>query len=97
MLERPRIEPVLQPPAADVAGAGAAVDLQALSIVAGSRCWKLHVDALVINADGSLLDAVSIATKVGGSSSSSDTMVHSVSCWQLSISVRAEGPSLGWK
>lgn len=45
------------------AGAGAAVDLQALSIVAGSRCWKLHVDALVINADGSLLDAVSIATK----------------------------------
>ena len=44
--------------------AGACVDLGALCIVAGKSCWVLCVDALVLSADGSVLDALSIATKV---------------------------------
>jgi exosome complex RNA-binding protein Rrp42 (RNase PH superfamily) len=40
------------------------VDLRALSIVSGRRCWILCIDALVLAADGSLLDALSITAKV---------------------------------
>ena len=46
--------------------AGACVDLGALCIVAGKSCWVLCVDALVLSADGGVLDALSIATKVTG-------------------------------
>jgi len=45
------------------AGLGCAIDLTALSIVPGKRCWSLLVDGLVVSADGNLLDALSIATK----------------------------------
>ena len=45
-------------------GAGACIDLGALCIVAGKSCWVLCVDALVLSADGGVLDALSIATKV---------------------------------
>ena len=44
--------------------AGCAIDLTALGIVSGKRCWVLLVDGLVVAADGNLLDALSIATKV---------------------------------
>ena len=40
------------------------MDLRALSIVSGRRCWILCMDALVLAADGSILDALSIAAKV---------------------------------
>lgn len=40
------------------------MDLRALSILSGRRCWILCIDALVLAADGSILDALSIATKV---------------------------------
>ncbi|KAK9807210.1 hypothetical protein WJX73_009206 [Symbiochloris irregularis] len=45
------------------ASMGGSLDLKALCIISGSRCWHVHVDGLVINADGSLLDALSIATR----------------------------------
>ncbi|KAK9906890.1 hypothetical protein WJX75_009799 [Coccomyxa subellipsoidea] len=44
-------------------GKGGCVDLRALSIVSGRRCWILCIDALVLAADGSLLDALSITAK----------------------------------
>ena len=43
---------------------GCAIDLNALGIVSGKRGWVLLVDGLVVAADGNLLDALSIATKV---------------------------------
>ena len=46
--------------------AGACIDLGALCIMAGKSCWVLCVDALVLSADGGLVDALSIATKVSG-------------------------------
>lgn len=45
------------------AGPGCAIDLTALKIVSGKRCWVLLLDGLVLSADGNLLDALSIATK----------------------------------
>ena len=45
-------------------GRGAGLDLAALSIVAGKSCWVVHVDALLLNMDGNVLDALSIAAKV---------------------------------
>ena len=33
--------------------------------MAGKTCWVIFVDGLVLNADGSVIDALSIATKVG--------------------------------
>lgn len=44
--------------------AGSALDLAALKIVSGKRCWVLQVDGLVLSADGNLLGALSMATKV---------------------------------
>ncbi|KAK9842517.1 hypothetical protein WJX81_003919 [Elliptochloris bilobata] len=44
-------------------GAGGCLDLSALCIVAGKSCWVLCVDALVLSADGCVLDALSIAAK----------------------------------
>ena len=44
-------------------GAGAALDMTALGIQRHKTCWVLQVDALVLNAEGSLLDALSIAIK----------------------------------
>ena len=44
--------------------AGSAIDLSALKIVSGKRCWVLQVDGLVLSADGNLLGALSMATKV---------------------------------
>lgn len=43
---------------------GCAIDLTALKIVSGKRCWVLLLDGLVLSDDGNLLDALSIATKV---------------------------------
>jgi len=43
---------------------GCAIDLTALKIVSGKRCWVLQLDGLVLSDDGNLLDALSIATKV---------------------------------
>jgi len=47
-----------------VISAGSALDLRALSIVSGRTCWVLCIDALVLTAGGSLLDALSIAVRV---------------------------------
>ena len=44
--------------------AGGALDLAELCIVVGKTCWVIFVDGLVLNADGSVVDALSIATKV---------------------------------
>lgn len=35
-----------------------------LCIMAAKKCWVLHVDALIVGADGSLADAASLAVKV---------------------------------
>lgn len=40
------------------------MDLQSLCVLPGKSCWVLHIDGLVLNADGSVLDALSLATKV---------------------------------
>lgn len=43
--------------------AGGGLDLTQLSIVSGKTCWVLYVDALVLNMDGNVLDALSLAAK----------------------------------
>lgn len=43
--------------------AGCAIDLEALKIVPGKRCWVLTLDGLVLSSDGNLLTALSIAAK----------------------------------
>ena len=47
------------------AAAGHGLDLTALSIKSGKICGFLYVDALVLNIDGNVLDALSMATRVG--------------------------------
>eukprot|EP00887_Chlorella_sp_A99_P003202 scaffold9.g3202.t1 len=49
--------------AAGPSGRGGGLDLAPLGIVAGKTCWVLHIDALVLNLDGNLLDALSVAVK----------------------------------
>ncbi|KAL6623721.1 hypothetical protein ACP70R_033600 [Stipagrostis hirtigluma subsp. patula] len=44
-------------------GAGAAIDLSSLVIVAGKVCWDLYIDGLVVSSDGNLLDALAAAVK----------------------------------
>ena len=44
-------------------GAGAALDMSQLCIQRGKTCWLLQCDALVLNADGSVLDALSVAAR----------------------------------
>ncbi|KAK9842914.1 hypothetical protein WJX74_004343 [Apatococcus lobatus] len=44
-------------------GKGGALDLQSLCVLPGKTCWVLHVDGLILNADGSVLDALSLAIK----------------------------------
>lgn len=39
------------------------VDLSALCILSGKSCWVLYVDALVLDLDGSVIDAISIACR----------------------------------
>ena len=59
------------PPAASSASAppraprraGAALDMSQLCIQRGKTCWLLQCDALVLNADGSVLDALSVAAR----------------------------------
>lgn len=45
--------------------AGAAIDLASLVVLEGKLCWMLYFDGLVLSSDGNLLDALSIAMKVG--------------------------------
>jgi exosome complex component RRP42 len=49
--------------AAAAAAAAAPLDLRQLSLVAGKAAWALTVDALVLSADGAVLDALSLAVK----------------------------------
>lgn len=42
-------------------GGGGGVDLSSLCILAGKTCWLVYVDALVLNNDGNVLSAVSLA------------------------------------
>lgn len=44
-------------------GAGAALNMQSLGIQKGKTCWALRCECLVLSADGSALDALSIAIK----------------------------------
>lgn len=39
------------------------LDLRSLSIVSGKTCWMLFIDCLVLNDDGSVLDALSLAAR----------------------------------
>lgn len=43
--------------------AATGIDLQQLSIIKGKACWAVYVDALVLNDDGDVLDALSYAAK----------------------------------
>jgi exosome complex component RRP42 len=43
-------------------GQGGGLDLTALCVTQGKVCWQVFVDALVLNADGNVLDALSMAT-----------------------------------
>ena len=45
---------------------GAAVDLSQLCVKEGRKCWALYLDALLLSRDGNVVDACSIAFKVGG-------------------------------
>ena len=40
---------------------GYGVDLKMLNIITGKSCWNLYIDALVLNDDGNVLDALSLA------------------------------------
>eukprot|EP01025_Chloroclados_australasicus_P006813 TRINITY_DN12173_c1_g1_i1.p2 TRINITY_DN12173_c1_g1~~TRINITY_DN12173_c1_g1_i1.p2 ORF type:complete len:305 (+),score=23.38 TRINITY_DN12173_c1_g1_i1:58-915(+) len=42
---------------------GGGIDLSQLSIVKGQSCWIVYVDGLVLNDDGNLLDALSMAAR----------------------------------
>ena len=44
-------------------GAGAALAMESLGIQKGKSCWVLRCDCLVLSADGSALDALSVAIK----------------------------------
>ncbi|KAL3148401.1 hypothetical protein ABBQ38_013858 [Trebouxia sp. C0009 RCD-2024] len=48
---------------AGLTGRGNGVDLTALCVTSGKICWMLYVDALVLNMDGNILDALSIASR----------------------------------
>ncbi|CAI5488169.1 unnamed protein product [Closterium sp. Naga37s-1] len=50
-------------------GSGAAVELGQLMLVEHKSCWVLYLDALVLNMDGNLVDALSIAFKAALSNS----------------------------
>ncbi|KAH3744793.1 ribosomal protein S5 domain 2-type protein [Pelomyxa schiedti] len=41
----------------------AGLDTKALCILPGKQCWIVYVDALVMDSDGNLFDAISIATR----------------------------------
>lgn len=45
--------------------AGSGLDLTQLCVTTGKICWLLYVDALVLNMNGNVLDALSIAARVG--------------------------------
>ena len=44
-------------------GPGAALDMSTLGIQKGKTCWLLQCDGVVLTSDGSVLDALSIATR----------------------------------
>lgn len=44
-------------------GSGAAIDLSQLMLVEGKSCWVLYLDALILNMEGNLTDALAIAFK----------------------------------
>lgn len=68
-------------------GAGAALDMTQLCIQRHKTCWVLQVDALVLNAEGSLLDALSIAVKAA----LADTKIPKVTA----VAVRKRGGQEG--
>jgi exosome complex component RRP42 len=49
--------------AAGQAAGESAVDLGSLCILPGKSCWVLYVDALVLDLDGSVVDAISVACR----------------------------------
>eukprot|EP00271_Cylindrocystis_brebissonii_P014362 TRINITY_DN35699_c0_g1_i1.p1 TRINITY_DN35699_c0_g1~~TRINITY_DN35699_c0_g1_i1.p1 ORF type:complete len:290 (-),score=45.08 TRINITY_DN35699_c0_g1_i1:192-1061(-) len=44
-------------------GQGAALNLDSLCIAEGRSCWVVYLDALVLNTDGNVLDAIAMAFK----------------------------------
>ncbi len=42
---------------------GSGVDLSALCVISAKSCWVVHVDALVLNDDGNVLGALSLAAR----------------------------------
>lgn len=63
--------------------AGSGLDLTSLCVTSGKICWLLYVDALVLNIDGNVLDALSIASRVGMHTSGS---LHCIQAPSLSCS-----------
>ena len=59
---------------------GSGLDLTALCVTSGKICWMLYVDALVLNMDGNVLDALSIASRVGMHTSSACSLLQ-VTLW----------------
>jgi len=59
---------------AGLTGRGGGLDLTALCVTSGKICWLLYVDALVLNMDGNVSGALSIATRAA----LSDTSIPSV-------------------
>mmetsp|Transcript_24732 Transcript_24732/g.53946 ORF Transcript_24732/g.53946 Transcript_24732/m.53946 type:complete len:286 (+) Transcript_24732:43-900(+) len=54
------LENSLRPPGS---GKGGGLDLRPLHIISGKTCWVLYIDALVLNDDGNVLGALSLATR----------------------------------
>lgn len=59
---------------------GNGLDLTALCVTSGKICWMLYVDALVLNMDGNILDALSIASRVGMHTSSTCNLLQVAFC-----------------
>ena len=45
-------------------GCAGALNYGALCLQPGKKCWVLHVDGLVLNDDGAVLDALSMGMRV---------------------------------
>jgi len=71
---------------AEGANGSGALDFKALGIMPGRKCWLLHVDGIVLNHDGSLLDALSMATRAA----LADTQLPSVKLLQDSEDAEPE-------
>uniref|UniRef100_A0A0G4GCW2 Ribosomal RNA-processing protein 42 n=1 Tax=Chromera velia CCMP2878 TaxID=1169474 RepID=A0A0G4GCW2_9ALVE len=64
-------------------------DMRALCIVSGSLCWRLHIDVLVVDGRGLLLDICSVAVRAA----LADTILPAVSLDSTTMGEGEEGDS----